>query len=335
MDDQGLEDAAILLISMGEEGAADVFRHLTPREVQSLGEKIARTKMISRDRYERVLVRFEEQVESEGLIELGMDTDDYVSNVLHRALGDDKARLLLDRIIGTGDAPGIDNLKWMDPATVADLLRREHPQIVAVILVHLEPDQVSAVLRRFPEGQRNEVMIRLATLDGVQPAALQELGEVLSKVLAGSESGRSSKSNLGGVKTAAEVLNLMGSSVEASVLDYIRESDAELAQNISDNMFTFDDLMRVDDRGIQTVLKEVQSESLLVALKGATEELREKVFRNMSSRAAEMLREDLASRGPVRVSEVEAEQKVILQVVRRLADDGQIAMSGGGDGQFL
>jgi flagellar motor switch protein FliG len=200
-------------------------------------------------------------------------------------------------------------------------------------MVHLEPDQVSAVLRRFPEAQRNEVMIRLATLDGVQPAALQELSEVLSKVLAGG--GRGSKSNLGGVKTAAEVLNLMGTVVEASVLDYIRSTDVDLAQKISDNMFTFDDLMRVDDRGIQTVLKEVQSESLLVALKGATEELREKIFRNMSSRAAEMLREDLASRGPVRVAEVEAEQKTILQVVRRLSDEGQIAMSGGGDGQFL
>lgn len=333
MDDQGLEDAAILLISMGEEEAAAVFRHLSPKEVQSLGEKIARTKSISRDRYERVLVRFEEQVDDEGLIELGLDTDHYVSKVLHRALGNDKAKLLLDRIIGADDAPGIDNLKWMDPVTVAELLRLEHPQIVAVIMVHLEPDQVSAVLRRFPEEQRNEVMIRLATLDGVQPAALQELSEVLSKVLAGG--GRGSKSNLGGVKTAAEVLNLMGTVVEASVLDYIRSTDVDLAQKISDNMFTFDDLMRVDDRGIQAVLKEVQSESLLVALKGATEELREKIFRNMSSRAAEMLREDLASRGPVRVAEVEAEQKTILQVVRRLSDEGQIAMSGGGDGQFL
>ena len=333
MDDQGLEDAAILLISMGEEEAAAVFRHLSPKEVQSLGEKIARTKSISRDRYERVLVRFEEQVDDEGLIELGLDTDHYVSKVLHRALGNDKAKLLLDRIIGADDAPGIDNLKWMDPVTVAELLRLEHPQIVAVIMVHLEPDQVSAVLRRFPEEQRNEVMIRLATLDGVQPAALQELSEVLSKVLAGG--GRGSKSNLGGVKTAAEVLNLMGTVVEASVLDYIRSTDVDLAQKISDNMFTFDDLMRVDDRSIQAVLKEVQSESLLVALKGATEELREKIFRNMSSRAAEMLREDLASRGPVRVAEVEAEQKTILQVVRRLSDEGQIAMSGGGDGQFL
>ena len=331
MDDQGLEDAAILLISMGEEGAADVFRHLTPKEVQSLGEKIARTKTISRDRYERVLLRFEEQVHDAGLLEL--DTDEYVRRVMRRALGDDKANLLIDRIVRVNDAPGIDNLKWMDPAAVADLLRREHPQIVAVILVHLEPEQVSEVLRRFPEGHRNEVMIRLATLDGVQPAALKELSDVLSKVLAGGD--RMRKANMGGVKSAAEVLNLLGTAIEASVLDYIRETDSELAQKITDSMFTFDDLMRVDDRGIQALLKEVQSESLLVALKGATDDLREKIFRNMSSRAAEMLREDLASRGPVRVAEVEAEQKEILQIARRLSDEGQLMLGGGSDGQFL
>ena len=318
MDDQGLEDAAILLISMGEEEAAEVFRHLTPKEAQKLGEKMARTKTIQRDRYERVLLRFEEQVHDAGLLEL--DTDEYVRRVMRRALGDDKANLLIDRIVRVNDAPGIDNLKWMDPAAVADLLRREHPQIVAVILVHLEPEQVSEVLRRFPEGHRNEVMIRLATLDGVQPAALKELSDVLSKVLAGGD--RMRKAN-------------MGTAIEASVLDYIRETDSELAQKITDSMFTFDDLMRVDDRGIQALLKEVQSESLLVALKGATDDLREKIFRNMSSRAAEMLREDLASRGPVRVAEVEAEQKEILQIARRLSDEGQLMLGGGSDGQFL
>ena len=331
MDDQGLEDAAILLISMGEEEAAEVFHHLTPKEAQKLGEKMARTKTIQRDRYERVLLRFEEQVHDAGLLEL--DTDEYVRRVMRRALGDDKANLLIDRIVRVNDAPGIDNLKWMDPAAVADLLRREHPQIVAVILVHLEPEQVSEVLRRFPEGHRNEVMIRLATLDGVQPAALKELSDVLSKVLAGGD--RMRKANMGGVKSAAEVLNLLGTAIEASVLDYIRETDSELAQKITDSMFTFDDLMRVDDRGIQALLKEVQSESLLVALKGATDDLREKIFRNMSSRAAEMLREDLASRGPVRVAEVEAEQKEILQIARRLSDEGQLMLGGGSDGQFL
>lgn len=331
MDDQGLEDAAILLISMGEEEASEVFRHLTPKEVQRLGETIARTRSVPRERYDRVLVRFESQVRDQGALDV--DTGEYVRKVMRRALGDEKANLLLDRIDQGGEVPGIDNLKWMEPAAVADLLRREHPQIVAVILVHLEPEQASEVLRRFPESMRNEVMIRLATLDGVQPAALKELNDVLSRVLAGGD--RLRKSNLGGVKSAADVLNLMGTALEGSVLDYIRQVDGDLAQKIMDSMFTFEDLSRVDDRGIQALLKEVQSESLIVALKGATEELREKMFRNMSSRAAETMREDLSSRGPVRVAEVEAEQKAMLQIVRRLIDEGQIMLVGEADGQFV
>lgn len=227
----------------------------------------------------------------------------------------------------------IESLKWMDPGSVAELLRNEHPQIVAAILSHLDFDQSSSVLRVFTERQRNEVLIRIATLDGIQPMALKDLNEVMGQILAGGE--RMKKSNLGGVKTAAEIINMMGTSVEASVLDYIREADSDLAQKIMDNMFTFEDVEKIDDRGIQAVLKEVQSESLIVALKGAGPELREKIFRNMSTRAAETLREDLESRGPVRLSEVEAEQKEILKVVRRLVDEGQIVLAGGGDDQFL
>jgi len=253
--------------------------------------------------------------------------------VLRKALGDDKANLLIDRILQGGDVSGIESLKWMDPGSVAELLRNEHPQIVAAILVHLEFDQASDVLKEFTERQRNEVMVRIATLDGIQPSALKDLNEVMSKVLAGGE--RMKKATMGGVKTASEIINMLGSSVETSVLDYIREADPDLAQKIMDNMFTFDDLLKIDDRGIQALLKEVQSESLIIALKGATPELREKIFANMSSRAAETLREDLESRGPVRVSEVEAEQKEMLKTVRRLADEGQIVLTGGGDDQFL
>ena len=261
------------------------------------------------------------------------DTDEYVRSVLRKALGDDKANLLLDRILQGSDVSSIESLKWMDPGSVAELLRNEHPQIVAAILSHLDFDQSSSVLRVFTDRQRNEVLIRIATLDGIQPMALKDLNEVMGQILAGGE--RMKKSNLGGVKTAAEIINMMGTSVEASVLDYIREADSDLAQKIMDNMFTFDDVEKIDDRGIQAVLKEVQSESLIVALKGAGPELREKIFRNMSSRAAETLREDLESRGPVRLSEVEAEQKEILKVVRRLVDEGQIVLAGGGDDQFL
>ena len=331
MDDQGLEDSAILLMSLGEEEAAEVFKHLAPKEVQRLGETIAKLKTVSRERVEQVLARFTSDAADTSML-VG-DTDEYVKTVLRKALGDDKANLLIDRILQGGDVSGIESLKWMDPASVAELLRNEHPQIVAAILVHLEFDQAADVLKNFTERQRNEVMVRVATLDGIQPSALKDLNEVMGKVLAGGE--RMKKSMMGGVKPAAEIINMMGSAIETSVLDYIREADGDLAQKIMDNMFTFDDLLKVDDRGIQALLKEVQSESLIVALKGATPELREKIFTNMSTRAAETLREDLESRGPVRVSEVEAEQKEMLKIVRRLADEGQIVLSGGGDDQFL
>jgi flagellar motor switch protein FliG len=331
MDTQGLEDAAILMMSLGEEEASEVFKYLSPKEVQGLGETIAKMKSVTRDRVETVLERFTTMASEQS--NLVGDTDDYIKAVLRKALGDDKANLLIDRILQGGDVSGIESLKWMDANSVAELLRNEHPQIVAAILVHLEFDQGSEVLKHFTERQRNEVLIRIATLDGIQPNALKDLNEVMSKVLAGGD--RLRKASLGGVKTAAEMINLMGASVETAVLDYIREADNELAQKIMDNMFTFDDLEKIDDKGIQLVLKEVQSESLVVALKGATPEMREKVFKNMSSRAAETLREDLEGRGPVRVSEVEAEQKEMLKIVRRLADEGQIVLGGAGDDEFL
>jgi flagellar motor switch protein FliG len=331
VNDQGLENAAILLMSLGEEEAANVFRHLSPKEVQGLGETIAKMKAIPREKVDQVLEMFHSVAAEQSM--LVPDTDEYVKSVLRKALGDDKAKLLIDRILQGGDTSGIESLKWMDPNSVGELLRVEHPQIVAAILVHLDHDQAADVLKTFTERQRNEVLVRVATLDGIQPAALKDLNEVMSKVLAGSE--RTHKAMLGGVKTAAEMINLLGTSVETAVLDYIREADNELAQKIMDNMFTFDDLETIDDKGIQALLKEVQSESLLIALKGAKPEMREKIFKNMSTRAAESLREDLDSRGPVRVSEVEAEQKEMLKIVRRLADEGQIVLGGGGDDEFV
>jgi flagellar motor switch protein FliG len=332
MDEEGLEKAAILLMTLGEEEAAEVFKHLAPKEVQRLGETIARMKAVSRDRVDSVMESFEKVAANEHM--LVADSNEYVKAVLRRALGDDKANLLIDRILQGSDVTGIESLKWMDAPSVAELLRNEHPQIVAAILVHLEFDQAADVLKLFTERQRNEVMVRIATLDGIQPTALRDLNEVMSKVLAGGDRGR--KSTLGGVKTAAEIINMMGSAVETSVLDFVREADNDLAQKIMDNMFTFDDVEKIDDKGIQALMKEVQSESLIIALKGATPALREKILRNMSTRAAETLREDLESRGPVRLSEVEAEQKEMLKIVRRLVDEGQIVMAGGGgDEQFV
>ena len=330
-NEQGLEDAAILLMSLGEEEASEVFKHLAPKEVQALGETIAKMKAVTRDRVDGVLGKFSEMAGTQSM--LVADNDEYVKSVLRRVLGDEKANLLIDRILQGSDVSGIESLKWMDPQSVAELLRNEHPQIVAAIMVHLDYDQASSVLKLFSERQRNEVLVRIATLDGIQPSALKDLNEVMSKVLAGGDKMR--KASLGGVKPAAEIINMMGGSIETSVLDYIREADNGLAQKIMDNMFTFDDLEKLEDKAIQTLMKEVQTESLVIALKGATPEMREKVFRNMSTRAAETLREDLDSRGPVRVSEVEAEQKELLKIVRRLADEGQIQLSSGSDDDFL
>jgi flagellar motor switch protein FliG len=331
MGDTGLEDAAILLMSLGEEEASEVLKHLAPKEVQRLGETIAKLKSIPRERVDQVLDKFSAVADEQSM--LVTDTDEYVKAVLRKALGDDKANILIDRILTGGDVSGIESLKWMDPGSVAELLRNEHPQIVAAILVHLDPDQASSVLKALTERQRNEVLVRIATLDGIQPSALRDLNEVMSKVLAGGD--KLKKASLGGAKAAAEIINLMGSAVETSALDFIREADNDLAQKIMDNMFTFDDLEKLEDSGIQSLLKEVQSESLVVALKGATPEMREKILKNMSKRAAETLREDLESRGPVRVSEVEAEQKEMLKIVRRLADEGQIVLGGGGGDDFV
>ncbi len=332
MDDKGVEDAAILLMSIGEAEASEVFKHLSPKEVQSVGEAIAKMKSIPRERVESVLGKFAQTAGEQSM--LVSNNDEYVKSVLRKALGDDKANLLIDRILTGGDVSGIENLKWIDATSVAELLRNEHPQIVAAILVHLEFDQASLVLKELTERQRNEVLVRIATLDGIQPSALRDLNEMMGKVLAGGD--KLKKTALGGPKAAAEIINMLGSAVETSVLDFVREADADLAQRIMDNMFTFDDLQKLDDGAIQTLLKEVQSESLVIALKGAPPEMRERVFKNMSKRAAETLREDLESRGPVRLSEVEAEQKEMLKIVRRLADEGQIVLGGsGGDDAFV
>jgi len=331
LDEAGLEDSAILLMSLGEEEAAAVFRHLSPREVQSLGATIARMTSVPKERLDKVLAKFTNTAQSRS--PLVSDTGNYVKNVLRKALDEDKANLLIDRILQNGDISGIEGLKWMDAASIGEMLRQEHPQIVAAVLVHLDADQGAAVLKTFPERQRNEVLVRIATLDGIQPSALKDLSEVMGRMVSGGEQARMAP--LGGVKTAAEMINLLGTSIETAALDYIREADNDLAQRIMDNLFTFDDLMLVDDRGIQALLKEVQSESLVVALKGAKPELRDRILKNMSTRAAETLREELDGRGPVRVAEVEAEQKELLKIVRRLAEEGQLVIGGGSGDDFL
>ncbi|HPA90340.1 MAG TPA: flagellar motor switch protein FliG [Quisquiliibacterium sp.] len=331
MDDEGVVNSAVLLMALGEDTASEVFKHLGPKEVQRIGEAMAKLKTTTREKVDAVLDKFHAEAGRNGsLVE---DTDQYVRNVLVRALGEDKAGMLLDRILQGGDVSGIESLKWMDAVSVSELIRNEHPQIIASILVHLERDQSCDILMQFPERLRADVVLRIATLDGIQPNALRELNDVLAKVLAGGD--RIKKAKLGGSKTAAEILNFMGGNQDAAVIETIRESDPDLAQKILDQMFTFDDLLKLDDRGIQAVLREVQTDQLVIALKSADPDLREKILRNMSQRAAEGLREDLESRGPVKVSEVEAQQKEILKTVRRLAEEGQISIGGGGEDAFV
>ena len=329
-DDDGLRKTAILMLALGHEEAAEVFKYLGPKDVQKLGMAMTSVGKTGREEMEAVLREFHGQ--TEGRIDL-VDSDEYIRSVLRKALGDDKAAHLIDRILQGNESAGIESLKWMDAASVAEMIRNEHPQIIATIMVHLDRDHASEILNMLPERLRNDVMVRIATLEGVQPMAMRELNEVLTQLLSGGEIGK--KSSLGGIKTAADILNYMGGAIEASVLANIRDHDAELAQKIQDQMFTFDNVMELDDRSVQMLLREVQSETLIIALKGTSEELKAKIFRNMSSRAAEALKEDLESKGPVRLSEVEAEQKEILKIVRKLVDEGQIILGGKGGEEGL
>jgi len=323
--DDGFEKGALLLVSLGSDEAAEVLKHLGPKEVQKLGSAMASLPAAPRERVESLLDELKTHASKGAPVTAD---EQMIRSMLTKALGDDRAANLLSRILSGGDTAGIEGLKWMDAGTVADLIKNEHPQIIATILVHLEYDHAGEILKCFTERLRNDVILRIATLDGVQPAALRELNEALSRVMAGAASMK--KTALGGVKTAAEILNFVGSAAETAIIDNVREYDSDLAQKILDEMFVFENLIDLDDRGFQVLLREIQSDSLIVALKGAPPELREKVFKNMSQRAAEMLREDLESRGPVRLSEVEAEQKEILKTARRLAEEGQIQLAAKG-----
>ena len=331
MSSEGVEKSAILLMSLGEDAAAEVLKYLAPREVQKLGSAMAHLKQVTREKIDGVLNDF--QLVADEKTTLGMASDEYIRSVLVKALGDDKAANLIERILQGGDTSGIGGLKWMDSPQVAELIKNEHPQIIATILVHLDRDQASEILGFLPERLCNDVTLRIATLDGIQPTALRELNEVLTKLLAGSNNIK--KSAMGGARTAAEILNFMSSAQETSIIENIRQHDPDLAQKILDDMFVFEDIVDIEDRGIQLVLREVQSESLIVALKGTTDVVREKILKNMSQRAGDLLREDLEAKGPVRVSEVEAEQKEILKLVRRLADEGQISLGGKGEEVYV
>lgn len=320
----------MLLLTLGEDEAAEVLKHLGPREVQKLGAAMAALKSVPRNKVEEVVDAFYEETQRGAPVTAD---EEYIRGMLTKALGDDRAANLISRILQGGDTAGIESLKWMDAPTVAELIKNEHPQIIATIMVHLEFDHAGEILKHFTDRLRNDVLLRIATLDGVQPTALQELNDALTRILSGSANIK--KTAMGGIRTAAEILNFVGTAHETAIIDNVREYDPDLAQKIIDEMFVFENLIDVDDRGIQLLLREIQSESLILALKGANDAMREKVFKNMSQRAAEMLREDLESKGPVRLSEVEREQKEILKIARRLADEGQIQLGGKGEDEYI
>ncbi|AMO81500.1 flagellar motor switch protein FliG [Obesumbacterium proteus] len=321
------EKSAILLMTIGEDRAAEVFKHLSTREVQNLSTTMATMSQVSHQQLGEVLNEFQD--EAEQYEALSVNASDYLRSVLVKALGEERASSLLEDILESREtASGIETLNFMEPQAAADIIRDEHPQIIATILVHLKRSQAADILAQFDERQRNDVVLRIATFGGVQPTALQELTEVLNGLLDGQNLKRS---KMGGIRTAAEIINLMKTQQEESVIEAMRTYDGELAQKIIDEMFLFENLVDVDDRSIQRILQEVESESLLIALKGADEALREKFMRNMSQRAADILRDDLSTRGPVRLSLVESEQKAILLIVRRLAESGEVVIGGGED----
>ena len=325
---QGPEKAAVLLLSLGETTAAEVLRHLGPKEVQRIGLAMAGVSNVSRQSVSSVVSEFVDNVK--GQTSIGVGSEEYIREVLVNALGEEKARGMIDRILMGGSTKGLESLKWMDSRGVVELVRYEHPQIIAIVLSYLDSDQAAAVLSEFPENARSDIIMRIASLDGIQPSAMQELNDIFERQLQGSAGPKSS--SFGGVKCAANILNFVESSLEAKVMEEVKEHDEQLGQSIQDLMFVFDNLSEVDDRGIQTLLREISTESLVVALKGTDEDMKEKIFKNMSQRAAEMLKDDLEAKGPVRLSEVEAAQKEILTIARRLADEGQLTLGGGGGG---
>ena len=327
----GPDRAAILLMSLGESEAAAVLKHMGPKEVQKVGAAMASLQNISKSQVSGVLDNFVQEVSEQTA--LGVGSDEYVRNVLVSALGEDKAGGLIDRILLGRNSKGLEALKWMDPRAVAEIVRLEHPQIIAIVLSYLDPDHAAEVISHLPEKMVSDIVMRIATLDGVQPNALQELDLILEKQFSGNSSAKTS--TVGGVKPAANIMNFLDSSTEERIMGLISEQDEELSQKIQDLMFVFDNLIDVDDRGIQMLLREVQTDTLITAMKGADETLKEKIFKNMSKRAAETLRDDLEAKGPVRVSDVEAAQKEILTVARRLADSGEIALGGAGGEQFV
>lgn len=328
----GLDKAALLMLSLSEEDAAQIFRNLQPKQVQKLGMRMSEMANFSQDQVNGVHKNFLLDVTKHS--NLGLGSSDFVRHALVAALGEDKANNLVEQIsLGTGSR-GLDSLKWMDARQVATIIQNEHPQIQTIVLSYLEPEQSAEILAQFSETVRLDLIMRIATLEEVQPAALQELNEIMEKQFAGSAGAQTAK--IGGLKSAADIMNFLDTNTETTLMNAIQSQDKEIGNQIQDLMFVFENLAGVDDRSIQTLLRDVPSDMLQKALKGADDALREKFFKNMSSRAAQSMKEDLASMGPTKISEVEGAQKEILTIAHKLADAGTIMLSsGGGKSDFV
>ena len=322
-----LDRAAVMLMSLGEKDAAEILKHMGPKEVQRVGTAMATLNNINQTQVEGVVAEFLEAVS--GQTGMGLGSDNYIRNMLTQALGNDKAGALIDRILLGGNTTGLDSLKWMEPRQVADLIRHEHPQIQAIVVSYLDADQSAEILSNFDEKVRLDIIMRVAALEAVQPAALHELNDILERQFSGKAGAQTT--SIGGVKVAASIVNFVDSTMASDLLEQIKEVDEDLGIQIQDLMFVFDNLVDVDDRGIQALMREVSTDLLVIALKGADPMVQEKIFKNMSKRAAELLRDDLEAKGPVKVSEVEGAQKEILTIARRLADAGEIVLGGGGE----
>lgn len=328
---KGPTRAAAFLMSLGEQAASAVLKHLGPREVQTIGSAMANMPAVSREQLDLVVAEFNALID--GQTAIGIGSEEYLKTVLVQAVGEDRARSLMDRILVGSSSSGLESLKWMDARGVADMIRNEHPQIIAIVVSYLDSDHGAAVLAHLPERVKADVIMRIAMLESINPAALQELDQIIERQFSGNASSKAPV--VGGLKRAADILNFMETSAENAILDAIRDKDETLGTRIQELMFTFENLLELDDRSVQRMLREVPGEQLVAALKGAPDELKELVLKNMSKRAAESFREDMEARPPMRVSEVEAAQKEILAVVRRLAEEGEIALGGKGGEEYV
>ncbi len=322
-----LEQAAILLMVLGEEDAAEVLKHMGPKEVQWIGKTMAALRHVTREQVEQVFAKFNETVRDQ--TSLGVGKENYIRRMLTRALGEEKANSLIDRILVSGNTSGLDTLKWMDGRSIAELIRFEHPQIQAIVLAYLEPDQAAEVLQHLDERVRLDIILRIASIESVQPQAIHELNDILEKQF--ESTNVNANTTLGGIRCTANIMNFLDGQVESQLMDAIRAIDEGMAHEIHEMMFVFENMVDVDDRGVQSILREVSSNALMLALKGADDRVREKVFKNMSKRASELLRDDLDNLGPVKLTEVESAQKEILAIARRMAESGEIVFMGRGE----